>query len=306
MDGFIIFLFAGAALLILLAMLWYLIQTVLIIWRYNSLLAISAVIFGPIIQIFFYFMPKDEFNKNEARVFKKYFLSIGLVALLGILAGVIIPATQAQKSIESMSEEKLIELATEGDMAAQSLLGTMYVKGDEVPQNYEKAFYWNEKAAEQGDAQAQLSLGMSYYSGQGVRQDSTKAVELFEEAAEQGLSDAQHNIATMYSNGVGVNQNSFKAFEWHQKAANQGFRESMTSLAWLYEQGEGVNQDSFKAFEWYQKAANEGEPYAQYNLGVFYNTGKGVRQDYVQAKEWFGKACDNGNQDGCDMYKKFN
>ena len=306
MEGMVIFVFIGVAVLITLAVLWYLFQTVRIIWAYNSLLAIASVIFSPIVHIIFYFMPKDNFDKHEAGLFKRYFLSIGLIALLGVVAGIVIPATQTQNSIEGMSEEKLIELATKGDVTAQNRLGTMYVKGDELPQDYEKAFYWNQKAAEQGDAQAQLSLGMGYFSGEGVRQDSTKAAELFEKAAEQGLSDAQHNIATMYSSGEGVKQDYFKAFEWHEKAANQGFRESMTSLAWLYEQGEGVNQDSFKAFEWYQKAANEGEPYAQYNLGVFYNTGKGVRQDYVQAKEWFGKACDNGKQNGCDMYKKLN
>lgn len=37
-----------------------------------------------------------------------------------------------------------------------------------------------------------------------------------------------------------------------------------------------------------------------------YNQGIGVESDSKEAKEWFGKACDNGNQDGCDEYKKLN
>lgn len=306
MEGIVVFVFIGLAVLSMLAVLWYLFQTVRIMWEYNSLLAIVSVIFSPIVHIIFYFMPKDNFDKHEAGLFKKYFLSIGLIALLGIVAAVVIPATQAQNSIEVMGEERLIELAREGDVTAQNRLVTMYVRGDEVPQDYEKAFYWSEKAAEQGDAQAQLNLGLRYFSGEGAPQDNTKAAELFELAAEQGLSDAQHNIATMYSTGTGVRQDYNMAFKWHEKAANQGFRESMTNLAWLYKQGNGVNQDSFKALEWYQKAADKGEPYAQYNLGVLYNTGEGVRQDHAQAKEWFGKACDNGNQNGCNMYKNLN
>lgn len=98
MEGIVIFTFIGAAVLITLAVLWYLFQTVRIMWSYNSLLAIASVIFSPIVHIVFYFMPKDNFNKHEAGLFKKYFLSIGLVALLGIVAGIVIPATSYQLS----------------------------------------------------------------------------------------------------------------------------------------------------------------------------------------------------------------
>ncbi|WP_201576018.1 tetratricopeptide repeat protein [Psychrobacter sp. H8-1] len=270
MAEIVIFVLATAALILSIGILWYFIKTIRIIWRYNSLLAVAAVIFGPMIQIVFYLMPKDEFDRHEASLFKKYFLLIGLVALLGIIAAIVIPATQAQNSVESISDEELIELATKGDVKAQSRLGTMYVKGDEVLQDYDKAVYWYEKAAEQGDAAAQIGLGMSYYSGEGVPQNSTKAAEFFESAAEQGLADAQHNIAIMYSNGVGVRQNYNTAFKWYEKAANQGVGESMLSLAWMYHKGEGV------------------------------------RQDNVQAKEWYGKACDKGNQMGCDNYRSLN
>lgn len=55
-----------------------------------------------------------------------------------------------------------------------------------------------------------------------------------------------------------------------------------------------------------ESQAKQGNAVAQFRLGGMYHKGLGVRQDFVQAKEWFGKSCDNGNQDGCDYYRKIN
>ncbi|MDG6480502.1 tetratricopeptide repeat protein, partial [Glaesserella parasuis] len=61
-----------------------------------------------------------------------------------------------------------------------------------------------------------------------------------------------------------------------------------------------------QAAKWFQKAAEQGYAKAQAMLGAMYGLGKGVRQNDATAKMWFGKACDNGNQDGCDLYRKLN
>ena len=72
--------------------------------------------------------------------------------------------------------EELEKLANQGDAKAQFNLGLLYYDGDEVSQNYNKAFYWFGKAAEQGDVGAQLYLGFMYYAGDGVVQDDKNAV----------------------------------------------------------------------------------------------------------------------------------
>ena len=72
MEGIVVFALIGAAVLVILAVLWYLFQTVRIIWSYSSLLAVAAVIFNPIFHIIFYLMPKDELNKHDSVLFKKY------------------------------------------------------------------------------------------------------------------------------------------------------------------------------------------------------------------------------------------
>ena len=272
MEGIVVFVFIGLAVLSMLAVLWYLFQTVRIMWAYNSLLAIASVIFSPIVHIIFYFMPKDNFDKHEAGLFKKYFLSIGLVALLGVVAAVVIPATNSSADeIGSFDPDEIETLAYKGDPSAQSHLGAMYYVGrDDVDQDYTKAAEWSQKAADQGNANAQLILGWLYEDGKGVRQD--------------------------YNEAAG----------WFRKAADQGNANAQSSLGIMYESGKGVRQDYAEASKLYQKAADQGNGKAQILLGIMYESGKGVRQDYAEAKEWFGKACDNGIQVGCDQYRAYN
>ncbi|HDZ8982278.1 TPA: sel1 repeat family protein, partial [Aeromonas veronii] len=55
------------------------------------------------------------------------------------------------------------------------MLGSMYVQGKGVAQDYKQAVAWTRKAAEQGNAKAQLLLGVMYDNGVGVVQDNKLA-----------------------------------------------------------------------------------------------------------------------------------
>lgn len=84
----------GAAMIVAgLSMLWYLFQTLRIIWRYSALVAIAAVLFSPLVHIVFYLLPKEEFDSQEKLLFNRYFLSIGAIVIIGIVAAIAIPAT---------------------------------------------------------------------------------------------------------------------------------------------------------------------------------------------------------------------
>ena len=86
------------------ASLWYLFQTVKIMWRYNFFIAIAAIFFSPLIHIVFYFFPKHGFNNYERGVFKKYFFSLVAIFVLGLAASVLIPAIDAQRLLDAMDE----------------------------------------------------------------------------------------------------------------------------------------------------------------------------------------------------------
>ncbi|WP_434779079.1 tetratricopeptide repeat protein [Neisseria sp. Ec49-e6-T10] len=55
-----------------------------------------------------------------------------------------------------------------------------------MPQNFDQAFSWFEKAAKNGDSDAQYVIGLMYYQADGVKQDLEKAFEWFRKSAKQG------------------------------------------------------------------------------------------------------------------------
>ena len=118
--------------------------------------------------------------------------------------------------------EKTLRLAEQGDLFSQFKLGSMYYKGEGVPQNYAEAFEWQRKAAEQGYAGAQHALGFMYSNGEGVSEDDAEAVKWFRKAAEQGLPLAQYNLGSMYYKGEGVPQDYVEAYAWFSVAATKG------------------------------------------------------------------------------------
>ncbi|MCL2181003.1 MAG: hypothetical protein FWB83_07735, partial [Treponema sp.] len=108
--------------------------------------------------------------------------------------------------------------------ARQFETGLQYYLGDDIEQDYKKAFDLFTEAAEQGYAKAQLFLGECYDSGYGVEQDRKKTAPLFMKAAEQGLAQAQFKLSICYVNGVcGVETDSVQQKYWRDKAAAQGY-----------------------------------------------------------------------------------
>ena len=125
-------------------------------------------------------------------------------------------------------------------------------------------------------------------------------------AAEQGHPEAQNILGNLYFCGRGVNKNNKESFKWYEKAAEQGFVEAQANLGSSYMLGIGVKQNFYEAKKWFEKAAKQGSSSSLRSLGNMYYNGYGVRQDYSKAKEYYGLACDNGDQLGCDIYKRLN
>ncbi len=117
--------------------------------------------------------------------------------------------------------DSLKEAAEQGDVFAQSSLGSAYAKGKGVPQDYEEAVKWYQKAAEQGDSFAQLMLGSAYGLGGFAPQDYEESVKWYRKAAEQGDSHAQLMVGRAYENGTGVPQDYAEAYFWLNLAGSK-------------------------------------------------------------------------------------
>ncbi|MDX8379932.1 MAG: SPOR domain-containing protein [Gallionella sp.] len=146
------------------------------------------------------------------------------------------------------------------------------------------------------DANAQLKMGSVFLTGKEVEQDYAEAMKWFRLAASQGQPQSQFNLGMMYAYGLGVAKDHTKASHWYRLAADQGLAISQLNLGVCYATGSGVPQDNKKAIKWLNLAAKQGEAQAQFNLAVMYATGQGVKQNEVTAIRYAQLAADQGQE----------
>jgi localization factor PodJL len=158
--------------------------------------------------------------------------------------------------------------ALAGDAMAQHDLALAYVDGRGVPQNYEIAAAWFEKAAAAGLERSQFNLAVLYENALGVPQDFKRAFDLYKAAAEQGFAPAQHNVAVAYSRGRGTARDFHAAALWFRRAADQGIASAQFNLGMIYEQGLAGPPDPETAYGWYRRAAASGSQAAVARLAA--------------------------------------
>ncbi|GBB88365.1 hypothetical protein RclHR1_14930004 [Rhizophagus clarus] len=149
------------------------------------------------------------------------------------------------------------------------MIGINYYNGTRIKQNYEKSFYYLQKAAENENKNAQYYLGNFYRDGTVVRKNTRKAFILYQKSAEQGFLEAQIELGHCYNKGIGTEINESKAFELYKITAIKGHLDAKYQLGYCYDKGIGTEVDKAKAFELYREAAEKGHITAQDNLGPF-------------------------------------
>lgn len=150
--------------------------------------------------------------------------------------------------------------AEKGVASAQTALGSLFSKGQGVPQDYKEAAKWYRLAADQGYAEGQLALGQLYEVGQGVPRDEAEAARLFRSAAEQGNAAAQYSLAILYVTGKGVLPDIAEALRWYRQAAEQGDSLAQFNLGVRFFEGNGVTTDPVEAFQWLSLAGAQDIP----------------------------------------------
>jgi TPR repeat protein len=120
-----------------------------------------------------------------------------------------------------------------GSVIAMRNLGLLYLSGNGIEKNYQKAFDLFRKSADGNYAGGIVMLGYCYYYGIGTKVSFQRAFELFEESANLGHNVAQYNLAFMYKKGKGVKKNINQAMCWYGKSARQGYLNAQYQLVKL-------------------------------------------------------------------------
>ena len=104
-----------------------------------------------------------------------------------------------------------------------SNLGTMYEKGEGVPQDHTRAASLYEQACGAGSALGCRNLGFLYETGEGVPQDFIRAANRYEQACDGGAAMGCYDLGLMYQSGKGVTFDPGRAVALFQKAEEGGF-----------------------------------------------------------------------------------
>jgi localization factor PodJL len=169
-------------------------------------------------------------------------------------------ATGALPPLPDIIAGPVLRAATQkGDPTAAYEIGTRFAEGKGVPQNYDEAAKWYDRAAQAGIIPAIFRLGTFYEKGLGVKKDPDLARRYYLQAAEHGNAKAMHNLAVLAADGGGKGADYNSAAQWFRKAADRGVADSQFNLGILYARGIGVEQNLAESFKWFSLAAAQGD-----------------------------------------------
>lgn len=151
--------------------------------------------------------------------------------------------------------------ADAGSHKGQGRIGAAYLRGEGVPQDTAKAYYWLERAARHEDASPSvlLKLAKMYVTGEGAPRDAGKALELYRRAALR-RQPAVLQPEGMWYLGEKRRQEGLKTL---RAAAKKGNADAMFEIGNAYSAGDGVPFSLEEARQWWKKSAEAGNPHAK-------------------------------------------
>ena len=157
--------------------------------------------------------------------------------------------------------------ANQGHMGATTNVGTCYLMGTGVEQDYEKAASWYLKSSPECDI-ATLKLGALYFFGEGVPVNYQEALRCFRKGAKKGCTTSQFQLGVMFSKGLGVPKDEVQASKYWTASSSKDCTQSMIYLAEAYCLGKGVPLDYKQGLSLYSRAAELKCTTAYYYLGT--------------------------------------
>lgn len=145
-------------------------------------------------------------------------------------------------------------------------------------------------SAETGSSAAMNRLGLMYLRGENVRQDFAAGAELICKSADLGNQEAQFNCAGLALEGTGREKDPQAAFNYYSKAQVSGHVGALNMLAVLTRAGTGTSADAGKALKLFEQGASLGNPVSLFNLGQMLERGEGTAPDLVRAHLYYNLA----------------
>lgn len=142
---------------------------------------------------------------------------------------------------------------------AAGYLGRMYLRGEGVQQDFDRAAFWFERGKALDDAQSQYCLGLMWLNGYGVDKNVGKATDFFKAAADQDYALAQVQLGVLFLDR-GNTDDVRVANDYFELAARYGNIEAQYYLAEMIHHGIGRDKACAQALGLYKTVAEKAEP----------------------------------------------
>ncbi|CAG8949117.1 hypothetical protein HYFRA_00002246 [Hymenoscyphus fraxineus] len=162
-----------------------------------------------------------------------------------------------QKDGRAIESDKM-ELEKIASKAA-GYLGRMFLRGEGLDQNFEKANTWFQRGIKSGDAGSQYFSGVMYLDGLGVPKNIPKATELFKASAKQDYAPAMVAMGALHLDQGGP-EDMQVANRYFELAARYGNIESLYYLGEMINLGIGRDRSCGLATAYYKSVAEKAEP----------------------------------------------
>jgi len=166
----------------------------------------------------------------QCRIHSTPVWQIVTIFLLLVLTGSSVLAEGGDDWVLVKRFEEQLTKAQKGDAAAMYEVGRMYERGRGTEASLKQAMFWFEKAANGGQSAASGRIGILCLVGQDIPQDYNKAFKYLSEAAKAGVPAAQYFLALMYEEGRGIKANPAVAMTWYRKAADGGYYQARQGI----------------------------------------------------------------------------
>ena len=138
---------------------------------------------------------------------------------------------------------------------AAAYLGSMFLRGEGMDQNFAKAKVWFKRGIDNGDRSCQYSLGLMHLYGLGMDVDAVKAAEYFGAAA-----DDDHPLAQVRLGALMMDQGDLtSATRYFEVASRHNHVEALYYLAELSNQGLGKDRSCNVAAHYYKTVVERAE-----------------------------------------------
>lgn len=146
-----------------------------------------------------------------------------------------------------------------------------------------KALSGYKELSEQNDPQAMHELAIIYLKGEGIAKNINKAHELFQKASDLGNAESTYLLAKMYLSNKTHLYDEKKAYNTFVDAANKNHAKAQLMIARFFLMGQIVDKDYEKAMYYFVLASKQKEYEANCYIAYMYASGTGVFPNFGRA-----------------------